>query len=35
MYIGNGQMIEAPSAGKNVRITPVRMANAMPYAGRA
>lgn len=34
MYIGNGQIIEAPSPGKTVRISPMRYANTMAYAGR-
>lgn len=34
MYIGNGQMIEAPYTGAYVRIAPVRSSEAMPYAGR-
>lgn len=35
MYIGDGQMIEAPRPGLQVRITPVRYDNRiMPYAGR-
>jgi cell wall-associated NlpC family hydrolase len=34
MYIGNGQMIEAPYTGAYVRIVPVRSSEAMPYAGR-
>nr|WP_269327878.1 C40 family peptidase [Kineosporia mesophila] len=34
MYIGGGQMIEAPYTGAFVRIVPVRSSEAMPYAGR-
>ena len=34
MYIGGGQMIEAPYTGANVRIVALRRAGAMPYAGR-
>ena len=34
MYIGGGQMIEAPFTGANVRIVPVRRSGSMPYAGR-
>lgn len=34
MYIGNGQIIEAPSPGKTVRISPMRYSNSMAYAGR-
>ncbi|GAB6901092.1 C40 family peptidase [Kineosporia succinea] len=34
MYIGGGQMIEAPYTGAFVRIVPVRTSEAMPYAGR-
>jgi peptidoglycan DL-endopeptidase CwlO len=34
MYIGNGQMIEAPYPGTNVRIKPVRFGDLVPYAGR-
>jgi cell wall-associated NlpC family hydrolase len=34
MYIGGGQMIEAPYTGARVRIVPVRRGESMPYAGR-
>jgi peptidoglycan DL-endopeptidase CwlO len=34
MYIGGGQMIEAPYTGVNVRIASLRTADAMPFAGR-
>lgn len=34
MYIGNGQIIEAPSPGNPVRISPMRYSNSMAYAGR-
>ncbi len=34
MYIGGGQMIEAPYTGANVRIVPLRHDDQMPYAGR-
>jgi cell wall-associated NlpC family hydrolase len=34
MYIGGGQMIEAPYTGANVRITALRRVGSMPYAGR-
>ncbi len=34
MYIGGGQMIEAPYPGKKVRITAVRYGDLVPYAGR-
>ncbi|RMI04920.1 C40 family peptidase [Cellulomonas triticagri] len=34
LYIGNGQILEAPSPGKNVKISPMRYANTMAYAGR-
>ena len=34
MYIGSGQMIEAPRPGANVRIMPVRYGDLVPYAGR-
>lgn len=34
MYVGNGQMIEAPRAGIPVRLTAVRYYDALPYAGR-
>ncbi|HEY8721744.1 NlpC/P60 family protein [Pengzhenrongella sp.] len=36
MWVGNGQIIEAPRPGVNVRMTPItgRWARTMPYAGR-
>jgi cell wall-associated NlpC family hydrolase len=34
LYIGNGEMIEAPYPGVNVRIAPVRFGDLVPYAGR-
>lgn len=34
MYIGGGQIIEAPRPGLTVRITAMRYAGSMPYAGR-
>jgi cell wall-associated NlpC family hydrolase len=34
MYVGGGQMIEAPYTGANVRVTVLRRSGAMPYAGR-
>ncbi len=34
MYLGNGQMIEAPKPGDVVKISSVRWTNSMPYAGR-
>jgi cell wall-associated NlpC family hydrolase len=34
LYIGNGQMIEAPYPGATVRIRPVRFGDLVPYAGR-
>ncbi|WP_040586422.1 NlpC/P60 family protein [Sciscionella marina] len=34
LYIGNGQMIEAPQSGMRVRITSVRYGDIMPYATR-
>jgi len=34
MYVGNGQMIEAPRPGVPVRVTGVRYYDALPYAGR-
>jgi len=34
MYIGNNQIVEAPRAGVPVRVTSMRWANTMPYAGR-
>ncbi len=34
MYVGNGQMIEAPREGIPVRIVNVRYYDALPYAGR-
>lgn len=34
MYLGNGQMIEAPKPGDVVKIASVRWSNSMAYAGR-
>lgn len=34
MFIGNGQMIEAPYTGANVRIVPLRTRGIVPYATR-
>lgn len=34
MYIGGGQIIEAPSPGNNVRITSMRYSGSMAFAGR-
>lgn len=34
MYVGNGQMIEAPREGIPVRVTNVRYYDVLPYAGR-
>jgi cell wall-associated NlpC family hydrolase len=34
LYIGDGQMIEAPYPGATVRIRPVRFGDLVPYAGR-
>ena len=34
MYVGSGQMVEAPREGVPVRITAVRYWDALPYAGR-
>ncbi|WP_308652192.1 NlpC/P60 family protein, partial [uncultured Actinomyces sp.] len=34
MYVGDGQMIEAPNFNMVVRITPVRYSKIMPYAVR-
>jgi cell wall-associated NlpC family hydrolase len=34
LYIGDGQMIEAPYSGGEVRIAPVRTSGIMPYATR-
>lgn len=34
MYIGGGQIIEAPAPGQTVRIASMRYANTMTYAGR-
>lgn len=34
LYIGNGEMIEAPYPGAVVRIRPVRYGDLVPYAGR-
>ncbi|MDQ1556533.1 MAG: peptidoglycan DL-endopeptidase CwlO, partial [Actinomycetota bacterium] len=34
LYIGGGNMIEAPYPGEVVRIRPVRYGDLVPYAGR-
>jgi len=34
MYLGDGQMLEAPYAGSQVRIAPVRTSGMMPYVTR-
>jgi len=34
MYLGNGQMLEAPFTGSQVRIAPVRTGGMMPYVTR-
>ncbi|WP_116048200.1 NlpC/P60 family protein [Amycolatopsis palatopharyngis] len=34
LYLGNGQMIEAPYSGARVRVAPVRYGGIMPYATR-
>lgn len=34
MYIGGGQIIEAPSPGNTVKISSMRYTNSMAYAGR-
>ena len=34
MYVGNGQMVEAPREGVPVRVTGVRYYDVLPYAGR-
>jgi cell wall-associated NlpC family hydrolase len=34
MWIGGNQMVEAPSAGNTVHVTPMRWASSMPFAGR-
>ena len=34
MYLGNGQMLEAPYTGSQVRIAPVRTSGMMPYVTR-
>jgi cell wall-associated NlpC family hydrolase len=34
LYIGNGQMVEAPYSGSHVRIAPVRYGGIVPYATR-
>jgi cell wall-associated NlpC family hydrolase len=34
IYVGGGQMIEAPRPGVNVRIVAVRYGDLVPYAGR-
>jgi peptidoglycan DL-endopeptidase CwlO len=34
MYIGGGQIVEAPRPGLTVRVTAMRWSSTMPYAGR-
>ncbi|MNL82016.1 Peptidoglycan endopeptidase RipA precursor [compost metagenome] len=34
MWVGNGQIIEAPTANVPVRVTSMRWSSTMPYAGR-
>ncbi|MGH3433521.1 MAG: NlpC/P60 family protein, partial [Thermocrispum sp.] len=34
LYLGNGQMIEAPQSGMHVRVTSVRYGDILPYATR-
>ncbi|MCV2394982.1 C40 family peptidase [Actinotalea sp. M2MS4P-6] len=34
MYIGGGQIVEAPRPGLTVRVVPMRWSGTMPYAGR-
>ncbi|SFQ56448.1 NlpC/P60 family protein [Amycolatopsis arida] len=34
LYLGNGQMIEAPHSGSRVKVSPVRYGGIMPYATR-
>ncbi len=34
LYLGNGQMVEAPQSGLRVRIAPVRYGGIMPYSTR-
>ncbi|MGW4393964.1 NlpC/P60 family protein [Amycolatopsis nivea] len=34
LYLGNGQMVEAPQSGSYVRVAPVRYGGIMPYATR-
>lgn len=34
LYLGNGQMVEAPQSGLKVRVAPVRYGGIMPYATR-
>jgi cell wall-associated NlpC family hydrolase len=34
MYVGGGQMVEAPYTGANVRVVGLRRVDSMPYAGR-
>ena len=34
IYIGGGQMVEAPYTGANVRISSIYRSDRMPYAGR-
>ena len=35
MWAGNGQIVEAPRPGVPLRLTAMRWANTMPFAGRA
>ncbi len=34
MYLGNGQMLEAPYTGSTVKISPVRTSGMTPYVTR-
>jgi cell wall-associated NlpC family hydrolase len=34
IYLGNGQILEAPSPGQTVKISSMRWSNTMTYAGR-
>lgn len=34
LYLGNGQMVEAPHSGSVVKVSPVRYGGIMPYATR-
>nr|WP_240686951.1 NlpC/P60 family protein [Amycolatopsis suaedae] len=34
LYLGNGQMVEAPHSGSRVKVSPVRYGGIMPYATR-